>query len=439
MKIMNKLLASASALAFCLSSALAASQTNNWFSVDFETGYTANGLVTNNTATGQGGAWTGSGGDASTVTNMTSPAKGMIGKIDAQGGELKWTPTNATPQTVVLIDTDVYLVGSDEAPTTVTNGVQTEVYLKNVLKPDYTIDHSVLCAHVYDTVGSSNAWVELEGVAVTNQTWVKLRIEMNYATSGQPMVSFWVDNILMEQAGTSTATSFRVMDATKSAVTSVSFMGTGYIDNFTGRLVAEAAGASYAPFTNVDSGTPVSAGSYSVEGGVLSVNFLDSLNDGADDLQYVKLTGPYGYVRTYRTSDGDAANFDVSGLAPGSYTITAYYGDAPSVVPLGYKPAAEATNNIPAAAVVDDNGKKLRVNVAPKSGLYYTLFVGTDGALPADLSAAAASKLAMPKDEDAGTLTLSLPVPTDPNGVNLIKIYASDEDYDAKAKAPDAP
>ena len=42
----------------------------------------------------------------------------------------------------------------------------------------------------------------------------------------------------------------------------------------------------------------------------------------------------------------------------------------------------------------------------------------------------------MPADEDAGTLTLSLPAPTAPNGVNLIKIYASDEDYDAADPAP---
>ena len=436
MKITNKLLASASALAICLSSSLGATTTNNWFAVDFETGYTANALVTNNTATGQGGAWTGSGGDASTVTNMTSPAKGMIGKIDAQGGELKWTPTNATPQTVVLIDTDVYLVGSDEAPTTVTNGVQTEVYLKNVLKPDYTIDHSVLCAHVYDTVGSSNAWVELEGVAVTNQTWVKLRIEMNYATSGQPMVSFWVDNILMEQAGTSTATSFRAMDASKTGVTSVSFMGTGYIDNFTGRLVAEAAGASYAPFTNVDDGTPVSAGFYNVsEAGLLTVDFADSLNEGADDLQYVQLTGPDNYVRTYRTSDGNAAKFDVSELASGSYSITAYYGTAPSVVPGGYKPAAEAGGEKPAAEVVDVSGTKyLRVNVKPVSGLYYTLFVGEDGV--DSLTAAAASVLALPADQDDKTLVIQMPAPTTAHGVNLVKIYASDGSYAKDAAAP---
>lgn len=110
---------------------------------------------------------------------------------------------------------------------------------------------------------------------------------------------------------------------------------------------------------------------------------------------------------------------------------------SPTVVPVGYKPAAEAGGAKPAAEVVEVGGSKfLRVNVKPVSGLYYTLFVGTDGALPADLSAGADSVLAYPDDQDGETLVIDLPVPTDPNGVNLIKIYASDEAYDAEDPAP---
>ena len=426
---MNKLLASASALAICLSSSLGATKTNDWFEVGFGTGYTANVLVTNNTASGENGAWTGSGGDASTVTNMA--VKGQVARLDTQGGQLTWTPASQTGNRV-LLDTAVYLVGSDDEPGISDGNVQTEVYLSTAGTT------TNLQAHVGNGSGGS-VWVALSSanVTITDKSWVQLRIEINYdATPNQ--VSFYVNGYRMA-SGDDNFWPVMPSGAAATTVNSVSFKGTGYIDNFVGKTVdITADGPSYAPFTNVDNGASVSAGSYSVEGGVLSVNFLDSLNDGADDLQYVKLAGPDGYVRTYRTSDGDAAYFDVSGLAPGSYTITAYYGDAPSVVPLGYTPAASATNSIPAAAVVDDNGKKLRVNVAPKSGLYYTLFVGTDGALPADLSAGADSVLAMPADEDAGTLTISLPAPTAPNGVNLIKIYASDEAYAADAAAPDA-
>lgn len=431
---MNKLLASASALAICLSSSLGATETNEWFKVDFEAtdGYTANAVIAGVSQTG--GAWSKAGADASTMTNMA--VKGEVGKLDTQGDQLTWTPTAASTQDVVLIDTDVYLVGSDEAPTTVTTGVQTEVYLKNVLDGNGQVVSSVLCAHVYDTVGSSNAWVELDGVTVSHQSWVKLRIEMNYG-GASPMVSFWVNDILMEKVGSSTS-SFRVMDATKTAVNSVSFMGTGYIDNFIGSQVEDiVSGPTFDPPQVSTNGVTAFAGGSidtSTPNKVIAT-FADTL--GGETLQYVQLTGPNGYVRTYRTSNGAAVEFDTTGLASGNYDVTAYYGAAPTVVPVGYKPAAEAGGAKPAAEVVEvGEAKFLRVNVKPVSGLYYTLFVGTDGALPADLSAAAASVLAYPHDQDGETLVIDLPVPTDPNGVNLIKIYASDEAYKAEDPAP---
>ncbi len=436
---MNKLLASALAFAIGLPSAFAAEQTDPWWNVDFTTGYTNGGLVTNSTPTD--GDWSSTGADVSIMTNTTVASKsGNMAKLDTQGGSLIWTPTGAvTSCKRTLIDTDVYLVGSDEAPTTVTTGVQTEVYLKNLMNTTtYAVTGSVLCAHVGNGSGGAE-WVELEGFAISHQTWVKLSIELDYSTPITPRVSFKVNDFVMNKKGVPATTDFPVINV-KVNVESVAFMGTGYVDNFLGMKVTEQALPAYSSLADAYiTGTGATNGtSFNVSSeNVLTATF-PALN-GTDTLKYVQLTGANDYVRTYRTSTAGVAQFDVSDLAAGTYSVTAYYGDAPTVVPLGYTPAASATNSIPAAAVVDDNGKKLRVNVAPKSGLYYTLFVGTDSVLPGDLSAAAASTLAMPDDEDAGTLTLSLPVPTDPNGVNLIKIYASDEDYDAKAKAPDAP
>ena len=434
---MNKLLASASALAICLSSSLGATTTNNWFAVDFES---APYLV--DQAVAGKATWTKRGtSDASIVLDIdagTPATKGSasnnIVKLDTQGDELIWTPAPQTGNRV-LLDTAVYLVGSDDEPGISDGNVQTEVYLSTAGTT------TNLQAHVGNGSGGS-VWVALSSanVTITDKSWVQLRIEINYdATPNQ--VSFYVNGYRM----TSGAANFwPVMPSGAAATTvnSVSFKGTGYIDNFVGKTVdITADGPTFNPPQVSTNRVPAVAGgtidTTSVPG-TLFADFDDTL--GGEVLRYVQLVGQAGaYVRTYRTSDGDAAKFDVSGLAPGSYTITAYYGDAPSVVPLGYTPAASATNSIPAAAVVDDNGKKLRVNVAPKSGLYYTLFVGTDSVLPGDLSAAAASTLAMPAHEDAGTLQIDMPAPTTANGVNLIKIYASDEPYAAKAKAPDAP
>ena len=434
MKIMNKLLASASALAICLSSSLGATTTNNWFAVEFEGAPYVVGESVAGKAT-----WTKSGtSDASIVLDIdvgTPATKGSasnnIVKLDTQGDELKWTPTAQTGNRV-LLDTAVYLVGSDDEPGISDGNVQTEVYLSTAGTT------TNLQAHVGNGSGGS-VWVALSSanVTITDKSWVQLRIEINYdATPNQ--VSFYVNGYRMT-SGDDNFWPVMPSGAAATTVNSVSFKGTGYIDNFVGKTVdITADGPTFdPPMVSTNGVTAVAGGTINTSTpGKVIATFANTLSGEA--LQYVQLTGPNGYVRTYRTSNGAAVEFDTTGLV-GTYDVTAYYGDAPSVVPLGYTPAASATNSIPAAAVVDDNGKKLRVNVAPKSGLYYTLFVGTDSVLPGDLSAAAASTLAMPDDEDDGSLQIDMPAPTTANGVNLIKIYASDEAYDAKAKAPDAP
>ena len=435
MKIRNKLLASALALAIGLPSAFAAEQTDPWWNVDFTTGYTNGGLVTNSTPTD--GDWSSTGADVSIMTNTTVASKsGNMAKLDTQGGSLIWTPTGAvTSCKRTLIDTDVYLVGSDEAPTTVTTGVQTEVYLKNLMNTTtYAVTGSVLCAHVGNGSGGAE-WVELEGFAISHQTWVKLSIELDYSTPITPRVSFKVNDFVMNKKGVPDTIDFPVINV-KVNVESVAFMGTGYVDNFLGMKVTEQALPAYSSLADAYiTGTGATNGtSFNVSSeNVLTATF-PALN-GTDTLKYVQLTGANDYVRTYRTSTAGVAQFDVSDLAAGTYSVTAYYGDAPTVVPSAYAPAAEASGGKPAAEVVEGN---LVVNVNPVSGLYYTLFVGTDGAQPGDLSAAAASTLAFPDDEDAKFLQIQMPAPTTPNGVNLIKIYASDEAYAADDDAPDA-
>ena len=434
MKIMNKLLASASALAICLSSSLGATETNQWFKVDFEGAPYVVGESVAGKAT-----WTKSGtSDASIVLDIdagTPATKGSasnnIVKLDTQGDELIWTPAPQTGNRV-LLDTAVYLVGSDDEPGISDGNVQTEVYLSTAGTT------TNLQAHVGNGSGGS-VWVALSSanVTITDKSWVQLRIEINYdATPNQ--VSFYVNGYRMT-SGDDNFWPVMPSGAAATTVNSVSFKGTGYIDNFVGKTVdITADGPTFnPPQVDTDGESAVAGGTINTSTpGKVIATFADTLL-GGETLQYVQLTGSNGYVRTYRTSNGAEVEFNTTGLASGNYDVTAYYGDAPSVVPVGYKPAAEAGGAKPAAEVVEvGEAKFLRVNVKPVSGLYYTLFVGTDGALPADLSAAAASVLAYPDDQDGETLVIDLPVPTDPNGVNLIKIYASDEAYDAEDPAP---
>lgn len=415
MKITHKIMALALMLAIGLSTASAASTTNDWFKVNFESGYAVNGLITN--SSGQaGGTWTSTGGDASTMTNYTG--KGNIGKLNTLGGSLVWTPTNATGN-VVLLDAAVYMVGSDDAPATSAVDAQTEVFLTNV-----SASVSYLCAHVGDG-GTGSKWVAITNALapVGDKTWVNLRIEINYDATPN-MISFYVDGYKMISGASD---SFPVMysGASQTKVNSVSFMGTGYLDNFIGRTIIAKFGVGVVNTNGsvVPGGTAASIVDAS---GTVTATF-------ATGTEYVTIAGPNGYSRTVRTSDGIAA-FNSSSLPPGTYSITAFYGNAPTLTTGMADPVAATISGNKAAEVIQvGQDKKISFTVAPKSGLYYTLFAGET---LASLKAGAASVLALPGDETAGFIKLTMPVPTAANEVKIIKIYASDAEYEAGDPAP---
>ena len=427
MKVTKKTMASAIAFAVGLSTASAGLMTNDWFAITLEPGYTVGNLVTNGTQTG--GIWSATGtSEASKVVTLSGEALttqgqagGNIIKLDGQGDSLKWTPSNISTGVVVFVDTDVYMVGSDEVPTTSPTGVQTEVYLTNYLNSSYVVTNSALCVHVGNNAGG-NVWKQLSGVAITNQTWVRLRIEINYNDPADPQVYFYVNNTQMYNGSDY---HFDTMTDKKTGITSVSFMGTGYVDNFIGQQVT---GVAFSTGNNTNGvAGAVGGNDYSVDSVAKTVTATWNADVGGEAIQYVQLasTTPGGYTRTIRTSVGGQISFSTADLASGTYTLTGFYGNnAPTVIPAGYKPAAEPIGVYKAAAVT--NGV-LSLTFAPVSGLYYTPFVGTTDL--AVLTAGSASVLASPANQDNGFLQISLPVPPTAWGVNLIKIYASDAPY----------
>ena len=436
MKVTKKTMASAIAFAVGLSTASAGLATNQWFAVTLESGYTTGGAVTNGTQAG--GAWLATGtSEASKVVTLSGEslttagqATGNIIKLDGQGDSLKWTPSNASTGVVVFVDTDVYMVGSDEVPTTSATGVQTEVYLTNYLNSSYVVTNSALCVHVGNGAGG-NVWKQLSGVAITNQTWVRLRIEIDYTVVADPQVYFYVNGTQMYNGADYHFDTMMVA----SGITSVSFMGTGYVDNFVGKQATTfTEGPTFSTGNNTNGVAGAVGGSnYSVSSVNKTVTAVwNETVDGVGAIKYVQLASTStGYKRTVRTSEGGVVSFSTANLAAGTYTLTGFYGEAaPTVIPAGYKPAAEPIGEYKAAAIT--NGV-LSLTFAPVSGLYYTPFVGTTDL--ADLKAASASVLASPADEDNGFLQINLPVPATAWGVNLIKIYASDAPY-AKDATP---
>ena len=238
------------AVAVVASLALSAFATETqWWSEDFDTVAdmtTLTGEMYTATADGQ---WTTGETDESAIED------GYL-KLDTQGSDLTWTPVPLQdPADQVLVDADIFLVGSETppAPSSFDNvaesPVQTAVYLRTDIDEEGVTTNTVLCAYVNDPV-EGNVWVELEGedLEMDNEEWYNIRIELTYG-GDNPKVRFIVDETVMSLKGgtqqefdVANYIAFAQVDAQK--VNSVSFRGTGKVDNFVGTVVEAGTTAS---------------------------------------------------------------------------------------------------------------------------------------------------------------------------------------------------
>ena len=251
--------------------ARAGDTTNEWWNVDFEAlaDYVPNDpegamvKLTNTTIIREGveithrtweaGEWVTLDGDETTVTNGYFPTNTFKAfgqdtclKLDTQGNDLTWTPAPTSTVSLLenvktLVDADLYLVGSDSAPDTgdfdAAGDVQTAIYLKNETDEDSgETTNSVLCVYAYDSNAKANYWQELKGVALEDNAWAHVQVLVDHSL-GTPMVRVYVNNTQMTardgDAGAWTVANTDVAQAAKK-VSSVSFRGTGAVDNFVG-------------------------------------------------------------------------------------------------------------------------------------------------------------------------------------------------------------
>ena len=205
-KLMKKTIAVAAAVA--MTSVMAAS-TSPWWSIDFDS--YAEGRVADVTTEDQG-YWTQNADDLSVIN------KDKMLVLDTQGEDLTWTPTpKAENYDSVILDADVKFVASDVEPTT-TGDMQTAIYLK-ALEDGST----ELCA--YQTVDGVQVWDALEGFEIADGATKHVNITINYNDeSNKPIVTVTIDGISAEP--------YVAANTEKKVVTSVSFRGTGTIDNF---------------------------------------------------------------------------------------------------------------------------------------------------------------------------------------------------------------
>ena len=341
-----------------LTSQVFGATTNTWWNQNFNDVADMTALTNVSYSVVAGGQWSTVGDDESSIVNTNgSPCI----KLDTQGSNLTWTPASASTSVVVLVDAAIYLVGSDSPPSGFDplEDVQTAVYLTNrVDEVTGATIGSALCAYVAPL--GANTWVELEGVAVTNENWYNVRIEVDYAAES-PEASFYVNGVLMSQKGGS-ATSFLIANTAKfqsegaKKVNSVSFRGTGAVDNFVGSQVLPDPGAQLTFTVETYTDNVLDGSANTVNGSGLTVaqgtqfwvvfnevdagetKYLTAVRVYTNETQYVHydvnyddpdwtlVTPPLTYDNSYF---GIRLDIDTSTLTEG-YLIKAYYGADPS-------------------------------------------------------------------------------------------------------------
>ena len=202
-----------------------------WLMVDGDESYVTNGLATN---------W---------VNNAMAETNTTYIKLDTQGNDLTWTPTNGVADNIIaLVDADLLLVGSDSAPDAndfdLHEDVHTAIYLKNETdEGSGETTNSVLCVYVFDTssLSGGNTWKELDGVSLEDNAWAHVQVIVDYAAE-YPEVSVFVNGTQMHTRNGNPSDSdyWHWTAANRSAtkedakLSSVAFRGTGAVDNFVG-------------------------------------------------------------------------------------------------------------------------------------------------------------------------------------------------------------
>lgn len=225
MKFSKLLTTAMMSVALVASSSAFAAEETPWWSMDFnDLTIAEGGSLTNtlNTAYGteQKGVWSTEEGD------LSSLADGKL-VLNTQGTDLTWKPNGKNDTTAITyIDAIVKFVGSDTAPTISETDVHTAVYLKNIVD-DTTgeVTNSVLCAWGRTGSESTGSWLELSGYDVEDKGTYNLRIMLE-----ENNLSFYINDTLLSNGD---MTRFRsAKDGYAGSVDSVSFRGTGYVDNF---------------------------------------------------------------------------------------------------------------------------------------------------------------------------------------------------------------
>lgn len=209
--------------------------TTEWWTEDFS-GYSLDINAMTNAFTK--GTWTMAAGDGSTLKASYSNEIACLGGLSAapenvlalstEGNDLTFAPTNATAVSgVTVVDADVFFVGSESAPSNLGNDVQFAMFLQ---VPEDGGDNAVM---VYVNPEQEDAeWVALPNTSgIADKTWHHVQVKINYGDANGNKVEVLIDGSVKSPSGGYTTANGAT---TLHSLSSVSFRGTGAVDNFAG-------------------------------------------------------------------------------------------------------------------------------------------------------------------------------------------------------------
>lgn len=191
----------------------AATSTNDWFTASVST-YNEGTLPV-------GSGWTSGVDDASTVTS------GHVIQLDTAGELLQFTPAEPSGTgTNAYVDLSIQFAAADMAPNI--SGVSAPQASLAVLDDNGTLTYIAY-------VGGS--WVPLAGVSPDTNSFVDVRIEMDYASDNAPLVRYLIGGVALTNSGNEwLALSSAVSTKT---ITNIGFLGSGSVGNFSGKRIVE--------------------------------------------------------------------------------------------------------------------------------------------------------------------------------------------------------
>lgn len=165
--------------------------------------------------------------DCAAAIAPTVPSDVLV--LNTEGQELTFAPTtNATAvSSVTVVDADVFFVGSESAPSNLGNDVQFAMFLQ---VPEDGGNNAVM---VYVNPEQEGAeWVALPNTSdIADKTWHHVQVKINYGDDNGNKVEVLIDGSRKSPTGGyMTANGATTLDS----LSSVSFRGTGAVDNFAG-------------------------------------------------------------------------------------------------------------------------------------------------------------------------------------------------------------